>query len=231
MCGIAGGHHLSLEHLERMLQRMSHRGPDALAVTPLKNSSLGMVRLAILDRENGDQPFRSSCGRITAVCNGEIYNWQELRRELEAAGHRFHTRCDCEILPAAWLEWQEELPQKLNGMFALAIHDAETDSLFLARDRCGQKPLYYHSGSSFLFASEVKAFPAAGITLRPAREHLATWLSLRYLPEPDTLFQDLFTLPAAHWMRVSPSGEKTVQRYWHPQDKHCLLYTSDAADE
>ena len=217
MCGIAGGTNLAPEHLEKMLQRLHHRGPDSSGLAHIKKASLGSVRLAILDQEHGQQPFRSSCGRITAVCNGEIYNWQELRASLKQAGHRFHTRCDCEILPAAWLEWKEALPEKLNGMFALAIHDAGTDSFFLARDRCGQKPLYYTSSGNFVFASEVKALPAAGVSLQPNPQHLSTWLSLRYLPEPFTMFQNIVTLPAAHWMTVSASGEIHLQRYWQPQ--------------
>ena len=217
MCGIAGGTNLAPEHLEKMLQLLRHRGPDSSGLAQIKKASLGSVRLAILDQEHGQQPFRSSCGRITAVCNGEIYNWQELRRELEQAGHTFHTRCDCEILPAAWLEWKEALPEKLNGMFALAIHDAGNDSFFLARDRCGQKPLYYTTSGTFVFASEVKALPAAGVSLQPDPQHLSTWLSLRYLPEPFTMFQNIVTLPAAHWMTISTNGEIHLERYWEPQ--------------
>ena len=214
MCGIAGGSNLSTERLEKMLQCLRHRGPDALSFQQLNKFSLGSVRLSIIDREHGHQPFRSPCGKITAVCNGEIYNWQELRRKLEAAGHQFKTRCDCEILPAAWLEWREALPEKLNGMFAFAIHDATTNSLFLARDRCGQKPLYYSAKNSFVFASEIKAFPAAGIPLELTPANLSTWLSLRYLPEPETLFQNITILPAAHSMTVSASGEISIRRYW-----------------
>ena len=202
-----------------MLSYLHHRGPDGRGRFESGPFRCGMTRLAILDRENGQQPFTSSDGRIQAICNGELYNWQELRAELEKAGHQFKTRCDAEILPAAWLEWGTALPEKLNGMFALAIHDAEIDSLFLARDRCGQKPLYYTSGSSFTFASEIKALSAAGVPLRPDPSHLSTWLSLRYLPEPFTLFENIQTLPAAHWMTVSASGKTHLERYWQPTPK------------
>ena len=207
-----------------MLARLHHRGPDSSGFAQIKKASIGSVRLAILDQEHGQQPFRSSCGRITAVCNGEIYNWKELRRELEQGGHRFHTRCDCEILPAAWLEWKEALPEKLNGMFALAIHDAGNDSFFLARDRCGQKPLYYTSSGNFVFASEVKALPAVGVSLQPDSQHLSTWLSLRYLPEPFTMFQNIVTLPAAHWMTVSSTGEIHSKPYWKPHNRLLELH-------
>lgn len=228
MCAIVGGLPLSQETLEKMTQSLRHRGPDDCCWATCGAAGLGVTRLAILDIENGKQPFTSPCSRVTTICNGEIYNWRALREELESLGHTFRTQNDCEILPAAWLEWGPGLPERLNGMFALAIHDGRSDSLFLARDRCGQKPLYLTEfEGSFLFASEVKAFAAAGITLQPARQHLATWLSLRYLPEPDTLFAGITTLPAAHWMQIDPSGKRTVQRYWEAQSEPQL--TSDIA--
>ena len=142
MCGIAGGIELSDEGLDLMLRSLVHRGPDGSGSFQQPPFRCGMTRLAILDLENGQQPFASPDGRIHALCNGELYNWRELRSELEALGHRFRTQCDSEVLPAAWLEWGRALPEKLNGMFALAIHDQKDNSLFLARDRCGQKPLY-----------------------------------------------------------------------------------------
>lgn len=215
MCGIAGGIDLEEMSLQDMLHRLHHRGPDQLGLSLSGSHALGISRLAILDLAGGQQPFRSTCGQVTAVCNGEIYNWIELRKTLESLGHRFHTRCDCEILPAAWLQWGEALPTKLNGMFAFAISDTRDGSLFLARDRCGQKPLYLTEvGAPLRFASEVKAFAALGHPLAPDPRHLATWLSLRYLPEPDTLFAGIRTLPAAHWLRLSPDGAETLQRYW-----------------
>lgn len=200
-----------------MVSALRPRGPDSEAIWEENRFSMGSTRLAILDAPRGNQPFISPCGRVSAVCNGEIYNWRELRVLLEQAGHRFVTQCDCEILPAAWLEWGQDLPSKLNGMFALAIHDGRTDSLFLARDRCGQKPLYYTSGKSFRFASEVKALAAADVPLQPDPRQLSTWLSLRYLPEPETLFKNIVTLPAAHWMIVSAQGEKKIEQYWKPK--------------
>ena len=201
-----------------MLHTLRHRGPDGEGRFAIEPFHCGMTRLAILDLEKGQQPFVSRDKRIHAICNGEIYNWREIRRELEEKGHQFHTQCDTEILPAAWLEWGTALPEKLNGMFALAIHDAETNALFLARDRCGQKPLYYTTGGSFLFASEIKALASSGFSLEPDPSHLSTWLSLRYLPEPFTLYQDVVTLPAAHWMTVSASGEIHTHRYWQPEE-------------
>ncbi len=218
MCGIAGGIDLKEANLSAMLASLTHRGPDQQAEYRQKTVALGMRRLAILDLEHGEQPFQSACGQIVAVCNGEVYNWKSLRQELEFKGHRFKTQCDCEILPAAFLEWGTDLPKKLNGMFALAIHDARSNSLFLARDRCGQKPLYYTTKGAFRFASEIKAL-AVDHSLQPDPSHLSIWLSLRYLPEPVTMFRDIVTLPAAHWMLVSSSGKIELQRYWEPSDR------------
>ncbi len=218
MCGIAGGHQLSLEQLGQMLRVLRHRGPDGEGIHHSAQVSLGMTRLAILDLNGGQQPFSSSDQRLHAICNGEIYNWQELRSELQELGHQFHSTCDTEILPAAYREWGSELPMKLNGMFALAIHDERDDSLFLARDRCGQKPLYLTTPDSgpLRFASEIKALCAARVPLRPDLTQLSTWLKLRYLPEPQTLYQEIETLPAAHWTLIQKDGSRQMTRYWQP---------------
>ena len=218
MCGIAGGLQLSPDHLGQMLRALHHRGPDGTGTHHTPTFALGMTRLAILDPAHGQQPFTSPDKRIHAICNGELYNWQELRAELQKLGHQFHTQCDAEILPAGYLEWGTDLPSKLNGMFALAIHDAENDTLFLARDRCGQKPLYLTAPDSgpLRFASEIKALRNAGIPLTPDPTHLSTWLTLRYLPEPQTLYQNIHTLTAAHWTLVQKDGSRQTTRYWQP---------------
>ncbi|MEM9080090.1 MAG: asparagine synthase (glutamine-hydrolyzing) [Verrucomicrobiota bacterium] len=216
MCGILG--RLSKDPIlpNSALASLHHRGPDHSATFLNPPFQLGYTRLAILDQMTGNQPVSSPDGRVHAFCNGELYNWREVRSQLESLGYHFHTQCDTEILPAAWLEWGTSLPEKLNGMFALVIHDIQTNSLFLTRDRCGQKPLYYTSRGPFAFASEIKALPHLGHALTPDPAHLATWLSLRYLPEPFTLFQHIQTLPAAHWMTVSSTGEIKTHRYWQP---------------
>ena len=219
MCGIAGGLHLKQDQLGLMLDALQHRGPDGRGDFQAGPFCIGMTRLAILDQKNGDQPFSSSCQRVQAVCNGEIYNWRELRAELEEAGHRFHTRCDCEIIPAAWMEWGKNMLDRFDGMFALALHDQQTGSLFLARDRCGQKPLYLTTSGPLYFASEIKALKAAAVELSPDPRYLAQWLSLRYVSEPATLFKDIETLPAAHWMTISPDGIQQLERYWEPPSR------------
>ena len=217
MCGIAGGARISKDTLACMLRSLQHRGPDGSGHHHSPTFAIGMTRLAILDPEHGQQPFSSH--HIHAVCNGEIYNWKELRAELEQKGHRFRTHCDSEILPAAYLEWGTDLPSRLNGMFALAIHDAKNETLFLARDRCGQKPLYLTSpaAENLHFASEIKALAAAQISLIADPSQLSTWLTLRYLPEPRTLFKNIHTLPAAHWTLIRKNGTRQTTRYWKPQ--------------
>ncbi len=216
MCGIAGGLHLRNGQLNRMLRSLHHRGPDGHGHFTAGPFTAGMTRLAILDPAHGTQPFTSPCGRVQAVCNGEIYNWQDLRRDLEALGHTFHTRCDCEILPAAWLQWREHMLEKINGMFAIALHDQETGKLLLARDRCGQKPLYLTTTGPLLFASEIRALHHAGTDLTPDPSPLSQWLSLRYVEEPATMFRNIQTLPAAHWMSIDANGNRHLQRYWQP---------------
>ena len=216
MCGIVGQMSSNEDALRLATEAIRHRGPDHTARFHHAPFQLAYNRLAILDRAEGQQPFSTPDQRIHAFCNGEIYNWRELRTQLQTLGHRFHTQCDCEILPAAWLEWGTSLPSKLNGMFALVIHDAANNSLFLARDRCGQKPLYYSTHHKFSFASEIKALAALGQPLQPDPRSLSTWLTLRYLPEPTTLFQNIVTLPAAHWMTVSAKGTITSEPYWTP---------------
>ncbi|MCP5536608.1 MAG: asparagine synthase (glutamine-hydrolyzing) [Akkermansiaceae bacterium] len=219
MCGIAGGLHLRQDQLDSMLEALRHRGPDGRASFDAPPFSFGMTRLAILDIEHGQQPFTSKDGRVTTVCNGEIYNWQELRVELEKSGHHFKTRCDCEIIPAAWIEWGPDMLERFNGMFAIALHDRDTDSLFLARDRCGQKPLYLTTSGPFLFASEIKALSAAAVALEPNPMELSNWLSLRYVSEPATMFRNIETLPAAHWMEIQADGTRKTERYWVPPSR------------
>jgi len=216
MCGIAGGLHLRQDQLDSMLRAMHHRGPDGRGEYSAPPFAIGMTRLAILDIGHGQQPFSSTDGRVTVVCNGEIYNWRELRTELERLGHHFKTQCDCEIIPASWIEWGTGMLDRFNGMFAIALHDRKTDSLFLARDRCGQKPLYITTSGPLVFASEIKALKAGGVTLEPNPSQLSNWLSLRYVSEPATMFRDIETLPAAHWMEVQPDGSRKTQRYWEP---------------
>ena len=178
MCGIAGifNHPRAHEHIQNMLETQRERGPDAKGVYTLseKGIALGHNRLSIIDLSiNANQPMYSHDRRYVMVYNGEIYNYIELRKELEA-NYTFQTHSDSEVLLCAYQQWGATMLDKLNGMFAMAIYDTITDSLFLARDRFGVKPLYYSlHGNSLVFASEIKAIHANGII--PKETNDAIW--------------------------------------------------------
>ncbi|HEY2629832.1 MAG TPA: asparagine synthetase B, partial [Usitatibacter sp.] len=165
MCGIAG--YVAFPGCDRstlsiMAQAIAHRGPDDEAIWTTEGAGLAYRRLAIIDLSPaGNQPVVSHCGRYVMVYNGEIYNYVELRRELEALGVRFRGQSDSEVLLAAYVQWGEAGVSRFNGMWAFAIWDQERKRLFASRDRFGKKPFYYHArGPGMLFASEVKALLA-----------------------------------------------------------------------
>src|ERR1035437_8160840 len=222
MCGIAG--YLTIDRIvpdgmlvKRMCDRLIHRGPDGDGYYCAPGVALGHRRLSIIDVSGGSQPMGNEDGSIQVVFNGEIYNFLELRRDLVEKGHRFVTRSDTEVLVHLYEEVGERLPEYLNGMFAFAIWDSRRKELFLARDRFGKKPLYYSSsvtGTRFCFASELKALKVipgfrAGVDPRS----VANFLALSYVPDPDTIYQDVFKLPPAHSLTVTESGMR-LRRYW-----------------
>ncbi len=216
MCGIFGFAGFEKpDLLPRMAATVHHRGPDGEGYFSEGRFSMGMRRLSIIDIEGGTQPIWNEDETLAVCCNGEIYNFVELREELQAAGHRFRTRSDTEVLVHAFEEWGEECLERLNGMFAFALWDRREERLFLARDRAGQKPLYYwdHNGR-LLFASEVKALLESDeVERRPNRDAIDGYLALRYVPQPETLFHGVRVLPAGHcgtWQR----GELRVRRWW-----------------
>lgn len=225
MCGIAGYLDLAtpdrrrapeaLPDLERMTRLLAHRGPDDEGFFRDGPVGLGMRRLSIIDLETGDQPMTAETDDVQVIHNGEIYNFRELRAELAAAGHRFATASDTEVLAHGWEEWGEGLPARLRGMFAFAIWDRRAGTLFLARDHFGIKPLYLaRDGDLLLFASEIKAllaWPGVGRDLDlPA---LDQYLSLLYVPEPRTIYQAVRVLPAGSAM-ICKGGRTTTARYW-----------------
>jgi asparagine synthase (glutamine-hydrolysing) len=221
MCGIygyAGFHEDGL--LDRMGNILRHRGPDGegrLETGKPSPFAMGMRRLSIIDLEGGWQPIYNEDGRVAVVQNGEIYNYVELREELREKGHVFKTQSDTEVLAHGYEEWGiEGLIRRLNGMFAFGIHDAERDEFFLARDRCGQKPLYYFDhGGRFLFASEVKALlESAHVEARVNTRAIDPFLTLRNVPEPHTMFAGIFKLPASHYLRRRGNGGIDINRYW-----------------
>jgi asparagine synthase (glutamine-hydrolysing) len=218
MCGISGLWQPDgvEEHLLRSMNTvLTHRGPDGEGYYFNGPIGLGHRRLSIIDLAGGRQPLSNEDETVWIVLNGEIYNFPELRRTLEAAGHRFKTSTDTEVIVHLYEEYGTECVRHLRGMFAFAIWDQRRRRLFLARDHVGQKPLfYYHANGVFAFASEIKALLRTGHVRAQmdvvAMNHL---ISLRYTPETRTLFKDIHKLPAGHWMTVE-NGKVRTQKYW-----------------
>ncbi|MFN7974456.1 MAG: asparagine synthase (glutamine-hydrolyzing) [Acidobacteriota bacterium] len=217
MCGIAGivGEGASPERALSMVSLMAYRGPDSRNVWAEPGVALASCRLAIVDLPGSDQPIQSEDGRYVLVFNGEIYNFHELRGELERAGRRFHTSGDAETVIAAHETWGDAYLEHLEGMFAFALWDRRERVLRLARDRFGEKPLAYtHDGTRLAFASELKALLAAGMLRGEADPGaIAHYLSLRAIPSPLTLFKDARQVPPASEL-VLRDGTVTVRRYW-----------------
>ena len=220
MCGIAGFINARVEAdgavLQGMLARIAHRGPDGQGVFVQGRAALGHRRLAIIDLDGGPQPMFNEDGRLAVVFNGEIYNYQALTEELTAAGHTFATKSDTEVLLHGWEEWGRDLLPRLRGMFAFALWDRESETLFCARDYFGIKPLYYYEAEdgTLLFASEIKAFldhPAFEKQLNESQ--LELYLSFQYSPGEDTFFRGVKKLLPAHCLTLDGSGLR-VERWW-----------------
>ena len=214
MCGIAGifnrqGEPASPNLIRRMTDIIAHRGPDGEGAFVEDGVALGHRRLAIIDLSPaGHQPMMSAEGRFLISYNGELYNFQELRTELETLGCQFRSRTDTEVILHAYAEWGERALLRFNGMFAFAIWDRERKELFLARDRYGIKPLYVaEQGAIFAFGSEVKAI-LAHPAFRPSvdQEALLEYFTFQNFFTPRTLFKGIQLLPAGHWMRVTPDS-------------------------
>lgn len=223
MCGICGflktGGRGEPETLRSMMGTMVHRGPDDSGIYMDEGGiGLGHRRLSIIDlSESGRQPMANEDGTVRTMCNGEIYNFKELKQELEGLGHDFRGACDAEVIPHAYEEWGDEFPARLRGMFAIALWDGARERLMLVRDRLGIKPLYYfHKGDLFLFASELKALAAyAGHPREVNPKSLYYYLSFGYVPSPMAIFNDTGKVPPAHVLFVDRHGI-TERRYWDP---------------
>ena len=228
MCGITGWANLdsrtppfegARELLHAMCERMVHRGPDSEGLFVTNGAALGMRRLAIIDLVTGEQPVFNEDKSVAAILNGEIYNYRELRAGLEKLGHTFRSASDTEVLPHLYEEHGAEMVRELNGMFAFALWDAKRRRLLVARDRFGEKPLYWGVfDNTLLFASEPKvllAHPAIKPTLN--LQALRQYLSFDYVPAPLSIYQGIQKLPAAHMLTLE-SGRITIEPYW------CLSY-------
>jgi asparagine synthase (glutamine-hydrolysing) len=222
MCGLAGfvGAGTPAE-LRAMGTAIKHRGPDGegVEVDAARGVHLVHRRLAIVDLAGGAQPMWNSARTIAVIFNGEIYNHLELRAALKAKGHHFRTdHSDTEVLVHGYAEWGDELPMRLNGMFAFAVYDVARERLFFARDRFGKKPLYYHCRPGlFAFGSELTALLAhPGVARRVDRASLAKLFAYGFIPSPRSLYEDVFRLPAGHQMAyaLDEPGLVRVRKYW-----------------
>jgi asparagine synthase (glutamine-hydrolysing) len=221
MCGIVGiwqfdGRSADVELVDAMCDRLRHRGPDDRGAAQHGPCAMAMVRLSIIDVQGGHQPIANEAGDVVLICNGEIYNHLELRAGLEARGHQFRTHSDVEVILHLYEECGPAAFEKLNGMFAVAIHDRRRGELILARDRFGQKPLYiWQRGDRLLFSSEAKAFlTCPDFRVEPSAEAIAAYLALRYVPAPLSMFRDVIKLPPASYFRATAAGRTEQARYW-----------------
>jgi len=221
MCGICGWAYrdrarpVPERQLRRAAARLAHRGPDDEGVFRAPGVGLAARRLAVIDRPGGHQPMTTPDGRYTIVYNGEVYNHAALRKELSSRGHAFRSRCDTEVVLHGWAAWGAGLLDRVNGMFAFAVWDAQTRTLFLARDRFGVKPLYLAEGPQGLaFASEIKAlFADPEVPREPDLGAVGEYLHFGYVPGPRTGFQGISKLAAGHVAQYR-DGALTVREYW-----------------
>jgi asparagine synthase (glutamine-hydrolysing) len=226
VCGICGivapGRPPQLGTVEAMAKRLDHRGPDGAGSFAAEDVALAFRRLAIIDLSDaGNQPFASADGRLQLVYNGEIYNYRDLRSELEGLGHRFRSASDTEVVVTAYVEWGERCVERFAGMWAFAIWDARKRHLFASRDRFGIKPFYYRvTDGRLVFASEPKAFLAdPDIRLAPNPRAIAAYLTQSYLDHtPETFFRGIERLPAAHSLTFGRDGLQ-IWRYWSLEPK------------
>jgi asparagine synthase (glutamine-hydrolysing) len=229
MCGIIGIAGRA-KTLTEPLRALSKRGPDEQGTLAFSGCALGHTRLSIIDLASGHQPMKSAARDHAIVFNGEIYNYKELRKELEALGHTFKTRSDTEVILNAYAQWHERTPERLDGQFAFAIWDNEKEQLFLARDPFGEKPLFIaRTKDGFLFASEIKALLATGLVEQKIdRVSLDNYLALLYVPPWRSIYEGIVPLKPAH-RAVWKNGTYTEVRYWQLKNEPLDLSEDEAA--
>jgi len=209
MCGIAGIFHIETakpvdpDRIRAMTDAIAHRGPDGAGVWTAQGVGLGHRRLAIIDLGGGAQPMSDQSGELIVTFNGEIYNFAEVRAELERLGHVFRTNSDTEVILHGWRQWRQDCLARFNGMFAFALFDTRRQFLFLARDRLGVKPIHYAtlSDGSLAFASELKGLLAHPLLRRsPDIRAVEDYLGLGYVPDDACIVEGVSKLPAGHWL-------------------------------
>jgi asparagine synthase (glutamine-hydrolysing) len=246
MCGIAGIIQanpalFNCEHLKKMTSSLAHRGPDGEAIWQNNSGTalLGHRRLSIIDLSAGAAQPMHFANRYSIIHNGEIYNYIEIKKELEKEGYQFRTQSDTEVILAAYDYWDDECVEHFDGMFAFAIWDEEEKELFAARDRFGEKPFYYSfDGSTFIFASEMKALWAAGIPRQPNQQLLFNFITIGYVDNParpeETFYTNIFKLPPASRLYYSPENkELDIEKYWDIDTgrKNKKITDSEATDQ
>jgi asparagine synthase (glutamine-hydrolysing) len=224
MCGIAGFIHFEKEKeadhvcLKKMTDIIAYRGPDSQGFYIKKNVALGHRRLKIIDLNTGNQPMFSDDGNIALVFNGEVYNYIELREELETFGHRFHTTSDTEVIIKAYNQWGVDCQNRFNGCWAFALWDERQEQLFLSRDRLGEKPLFYaRNNDTFIFGSEIKCIFEYGLHKVPLLEFIELYLVFTNIPTPYTFYKDIFKLKPGHYILVR-NGAINEHQYWNLPD-------------
>src|SRR6185295_15987 len=240
-CGIAGifdgkaRRDFDRRLLERMNEAQFHRGPDEGGIHLEPGVGLAHRRLSIIDLSTGQQPLYNEDGTVAVVFNGEIYNFQELVPELAAAGHTFRTHSDTEVIAHGWEQWGESCVTRFRGMFAFAVWDRNRETLFLARDRLGVKPLYYAqlADGSWIFGSELKALlvhPQLGRTIDPLA--VEEYFAYGYVPDPRTIFQGVFKLPAGCTLTLKRgAAQPRPVEYWDVSFKPVGPVTEQEAGE
>ncbi len=226
MCGIAGiitspDRKIDQAIIKRMTDAIIHRGPDEAGIYTAAGIGLGHRRLSIIDIKSGQQPMTSTDGEVTIVYNGEIYNFVEIRAELEAKGYRFKTRCDTEVILYAYHAWGPDSVKRIRGMFAYVIYDNRSKQVFMARDRLGIKPLFYApvGDRTILFGSELKALTAHPDFVKNLRKKsMEDYFSLGYVAEPYTIYKNVFKLEPGYSIVIDlASGKLTKTQYWDVQ--------------
>ncbi|MDB5445441.1 MAG: asparagine synthase [Phenylobacterium sp.] len=238
MCGLAGLFDIKGLRafdpalLQRMTDAIAHRGPDGSGHHLEPGLGLGFRRLAIIDLSGGAQPMQTADRMLTIVFNGEIYNFQELRAELEAKGARFRTHSDTEVLLHGWRQWGERLLPRLNGMFAFALWDVREQTLVLARDRFGKKPLHYAplDDGALVFGSEIKSLLLApGVSRATDPQAVADFFAYGYVPDPKTIYRAIRKLPPAHLLVARRGCPLELRPYWSLLD--AVASPADATPE
>lgn len=235
MCGICGIVHdgrsaePDREALARMNAALAHRGPDDAGEWIAPGAALAMRRLGVIDLPCGAQPMTTEDGRWTLVFNGELYNFAQLRRELEALGHAFRTQSDTEVVLRAFAQWGAEAVHRFNGMFAIAAWDAQDETLRLVRDRLGIKPLFYtHRNGVLAFASELDALRIGGFAGEIDPGALDAYFTYLYIPAPDTIYREVYKLRPGE-MLTFRKGRLATETYWRPEYDIDPAWTLDTA--